>query len=182
MTCRFEGAPPDAKPELPAGALFSIDVATAETNPANAVKGKVPGECAPVRLSLAPDGHAAWVSNRGSNSVTLFDVAKIDRGDASAKTASIAVGSNPVAITATNDGRYVLVGLTNRFGSGGTKNGSLAVIDAHTNSVVGTIPSGLFPREFSHGAGTTIFLSNNRSDSVTVYDERRIAELIQPKS
>lgn len=177
--CRPEGAPPDEKLDRPPGAIFSIDVATGQTNPSAAVKAKLPDECSPVRLAITPDGRFAWVSNRASGTATLFDLAKLDRGEADSKIANVRVGSNPVAIAVTSDGRYVLVGITNRFGVGGTTSGSLTVIDANSHTVVGTIATGLFPREFSHGVGSTLFLSNNRSDSVTVYDDGRVSQLIQ---
>jgi DNA-binding beta-propeller fold protein YncE len=172
--CKEEGAPADAKPVQPGGTIFSIDVATAVTNPAAAVKGKVAAECSPVRLSMTPDGASAWVSNRGSNTASLFDLAQVDASNNAALVTSVAVGSNPVAIAVTRDGRYVLVGNTNRFGTGGTNAGSISVIDAQTHHVVGTMKAGLFPRQFSQGIGTTLFLANNRSDTVTVIDESRL--------
>ena len=68
------------------------------------------------------------------------------------------MGSNPVPVAVTRDGRYVLVGITNRFGSGGTTAGRVVVIDNHTTRIVGSIPVGKFPREFSYGREPTLFL------------------------
>ncbi|MGA8534946.1 MAG: hypothetical protein WB615_12635 [Candidatus Tumulicola sp.] len=180
--CKPEGSPPNTPLERQPGAIFAIDVAKAERDPARAVQGKVPGECSPVRMDLSSDGTFAWVTNRGSDSVSLFDTAQIVASNPAAKLVSIPVGSNPVALAVTRDDRYVLAGITNRFGPGGTNAGHLAVIDAHKRSLVGTIPTGEFPRQFSRGVGTTLFLANNRSDSITVLDESKIATLVRPES
>jgi DNA-binding beta-propeller fold protein YncE len=90
----------------------------------------------------------------------------------------ITVGSNPVPVAVTRDGRYVLIGITNRFGSGGTTAGRIVVVDNHTARIVGSIPVGKFPRDFSYGRAPTLFLSNNRSDSITVFNENLIPSLI----
>jgi YVTN family beta-propeller protein len=177
--CKPEGSPAGTAPDRPAGAIITVDVAKAETTPDRSVVSKIPSDCSPVRMALSPDGTTAWVTNRGSNTVTAFDTAKLIAGDASARTATIPVGSNPVAIAATSDGRYVLTGNTNRFSSGGTTGGSISVIDTATKTVVGTLPAGLFPREFSHGNGTTLFLANYRSNLITVFDSSRLTELLK---
>lgn len=178
IACREEGAPADAKLELPPGVVFSVDVATAETQPSASILGKVATDCAAVRLSLSPDGRLAWVTNRGSNTLTLLDTTAIGQSLRSAHVASISVGSNPVPVLATSDGRYVLVGNTNRFGPGGTARGTISVVDARDRRAIASLPAGIFPREFDRGVGSTVFLSNNRSDSVTVFDDRTIAECV----
>lgn len=175
ISCREEGAAVDRKPELPPGVVFGVDVAKAETQPSSSILGKAATDCAAVRLSLSPDGHLAWVTNRGSNTVTLLDTAAIGDLSRTARVATIPVGSNPVPVLATSDGRYVLVGNTNRFGAGGASEGTISVIDVHDRRAVASLNAGIFPREFDRGVGTAVFLSNNRSDSVTVFDDRTIA-------
>jgi YVTN family beta-propeller protein len=175
ISCREEGAPADTKPELPPGVVFSVDVAKAETQPSSSILGKAATDCATVRLSLSPDGRLAWVTNRGSNTLTLLDTTAIGQSNEAARLANISVGSNPVPVLATSDGRYVLVGNTNRFGAGGTAQGTISVIDVHDRRTIASLDAGTFPREFDRGVGTTVFLSNNRSDSVTIFDDRTIA-------
>jgi YVTN family beta-propeller protein len=179
VKCKPEGSQPGAAPENPAGAIITIDVAKAQSVPNQSVISKVPSDCSPVRMALSPDGATAWVTNRASNTVTAFDTAKLVAGDETARIATIPVGSNPVGIGITSDGRYVLAGNTNRFGPGGATNGSISVIDTARKTVVGTLPAGLFPREFSTGTGTTLFLANYRSDTITVFDTSRFAELLK---
>lgn len=178
ISCREEGAPADAKPERPPGVVLSIDVAKAETEPGSSVVGKAATDCAAVRLSLSPDGRLAWVTNRGSNTLTLLDTSAIGQSTGAARLANISVGSNPVPVLATSDDRYVLVGNTNRFGPGGTAQGTVSVVDAHDRRTIASLGAGVFPREFDRGVGTTVFLSNNRSDSVTVFDDRTIADCV----
>ena len=110
-------------------------------------------------MALVPGSHLAWVTNRASGSVSLFDLAKLVDDPKSSRLKDIIVGSNPVPVAVTRDGRYVLVGITNRFGSGGTTAGRVVVIDNHTTRIVGSIPVGKFPREFSYGREPTLFLT-----------------------
>lgn len=179
VICRPEGSKPDRAPEDPAGAIITIDVAKATVDPANSVVSKVPSDCAPVRMTLSPDGRTAWVTNRASNSVTAFDTAKLIAGDQNARIATIPVGSNPVGIGITSDGRYALAGITNRFGPGGTNAGSIDVIDTAQKRVVGKLPAGLFPRQFTSGTGTLLLLANYRSNRISVFDTSRLAELLK---
>lgn len=179
LICKREGGPADAAPQNSAGAIITIDVEKARSNPATAVVSRVASDCNTVRLALSPDGTVVWASNRGSDTVTAFSTAKLVAAAPDARIATIKVGSNPVGIATTADGRYVLVGNTNRFGPGGTATGSLSVIDARAMRVVGSVPAGRFPREFTPGSQSTIFLANYGSNSVTVFDGARIGELIR---
>ncbi|HET6276704.1 MAG TPA: hypothetical protein VFE16_12310 [Candidatus Cybelea sp.] len=176
--CRPEGAPQTDPPTNPAGAIITIDVQKAESDPEHSIVSEEPADCSPVRMSMSPDGATLWVSNRASNTVTEFTTEALIARSEHARIATIAVGSNPVPILASRDGRYVLVGETNRFGPGGTGAGVIAVIDATSKKVVGSIPVGTFPREFSYGVGATIFLANYRSNSLTIFDAARIADLV----
>jgi DNA-binding beta-propeller fold protein YncE len=177
-SCRQEGAPASSELSIPAGAIVTIDTVKAQTNPASSVVAKVPADCSPVRMSLSPDGSTAWVTNRGSNTLTGFSTKGLIAGASDARLATIEVGSNPVAVWATGDGKYVLVGNTNRFGTGGTTSGTVSIVEVAKKSVVATIAAGEFPREFSPGFGTTLFLSNYRSNSLTVFDESRLDGLV----
>jgi DNA-binding beta-propeller fold protein YncE len=179
--CRHEGAGAGAAIALPPGVIFAIDVARAETDPAQAVVGRIPGACSPVRMAIAPDGRTVYVTNRNSNSVTAYSTAVLVAGRANALTSTVPVGPGPVAIAATADGRYVLAASANRFAPSGPPNGTISVISTKTMTVVGTIPTGVFPREFSSGAGSMLFLANNRSDTITVFDTSRMPELLAPR-
>ena len=126
-TCKPEG---DAGGDMdPQGAVVTIDVAKAERNPGNAIVSSAPAACHPVRASLSPDGATLWVTARGSNAVSAFSTSKLLAGDSTAQIATIPVGTAPVPIVATPDGRYVLAGNSDRFG-GPNKNQDLTIIHA----------------------------------------------------
>jgi DNA-binding beta-propeller fold protein YncE len=178
-TCKPEGGG-GGDLEAP-GAVVTIDVTKAERDPANAIVSSVPAACHPVRASLSPDGATLWVTARGSNAVLAFSTGKLLAGDATAQIASIPVGTSPVPIIVTPDGRYVLAGNSDRFGAGQAKNQELSVIDARTNSVVGRIAVGAFPRQFNvTRSGSTIVLSNYGSGTITVIDPAAIPSLMKP--
>jgi DNA-binding beta-propeller fold protein YncE len=179
-SCHQEGVGSSAARPRPAGAVITIDVAKAEVAPENAVVGRVRADCSPVRLSLTPDGATAWVTNRESGTLIGFSTAQLISGSADARLTTITVGSNPVPVAVTQDGRYVLAGATNRFGPGGAAPGKLVVVDAAQKRVVGEISVGRFPRELAV-SGNNVLLSNNRSDTITVFDASRLQEILSPK-
>lgn len=180
--CRQEGAPTTEKPSNPPGVIITVDVIKAQVDPANSVIAKTSSDCSPVRMSLSPDGLTAWVTNRASDTLIAFSTKRLIAGDSDARIATIAVGSNPVAVAASNDGKYVLVANSNRFGAGGTTSGTVSIIAVAQRAVVGTIVVGRFPREFSRGLGSTLFLANYRSNSLTIFDESRLNELVTNKT
>ena len=179
-TCKTEGmSGADAKDEAP-GAIVTIDVAKAQTDPKSSVVSRVPAGCHPVRAALSPDGQTLWVTARASNAVLAFSTAKLIAGDQNAKTAEVVVGAAPVPVIVTPDGRYVLVGNSNRFGQGTAGNQSVAVIDTRTASVVGSFAVGKFPREFTRTrSGSAIFLSNYDSHTLSVIRPSAIPALLK---
>jgi DNA-binding beta-propeller fold protein YncE len=180
--CREESMPTTEETSNPPGAIITVDVRKAQVNPANSVIAKTSSDCSPVRMSLSPDGLTVWVTNRASDTLTAFSTRRLIAGDSDARIATIAVGSKPVAVAASRDGKYVLVGNSNRFVAGGTASGTVSIVDVAQKAVVGTIAVGRFPREFSAGLGTTLFLANYRSNTLTIFDESRLSQLVTKKS
>jgi DNA-binding beta-propeller fold protein YncE len=180
-TCKPEGRPrPGAADESP-GSVVTIDVAKAVGDPDHAIVSDVVAGCHPVRAALTPDGATLWVSARASNAVLAFSTAKLLAGDASAKLAEVAVGAAPVPVYVTPDGTYVLAGNSNRFGQGRAGDQEAVVIDTRSNAVAGRFHVGKFPRQFTQTrSGSTIFLSNYGSNTVTVIDPKAIASIMKP--
>jgi YVTN family beta-propeller protein len=56
--------------------------------------------------------------------------------------------------------------------------GTVSIVDVAKKSVAATIAVGQFPREFSPGFGSTLFLANYRSNSLTVFDQSRLDRLV----
>ena len=103
----------------------------------------------------------AYVTNGGSNTVTILDVVNLRRDR------EIPVGDNPtgVAISLTRNEVYVVnSGLA-------TGNGSVSVIDAQTNAVTATIPVHRQPYFIDVAAdGHRAYIANSGSNNVSVLD------------
>jgi DNA-binding beta-propeller fold protein YncE len=176
-TCRPEGG--GAGEKTAPGAIVTLDVAKTISDPAHAIVSNVAAGCHPVRAALSPDGATLWVTARGDDAVLAFSTAKLVAGAPGAQIGRIAVGTAPVPVVVTPDGRYVLAGNSNRFATG-AGNQAITVIDPATRRVVGQIPAGAFPRQFAMTrSGSTIFLCNYGSNSVTVIDPTAIAGAIR---
>lgn len=112
----------------------------------------------------------AYVTNGGSGTVSVIDVVnvRLDR--------DLAVGQNPVAVTAsaTRNEVYVV--------NSGTRGdvGSISVIDAEHNTVVATIPLHRQPVSIDlDPAGNIAYVANSGSNSVSVVDLRARREIAQ---
>jgi DNA-binding beta-propeller fold protein YncE len=174
--CKMGGAP--TAPSVERGIVYTVDVAKAETDPAHSVISKTLAGCSPVRLAIAPDGSVVWVTNRSSNDVRTFSTAKLIAGAPDALVQTVAVGANPVPVAVTRDGRYVLVGNTNRFGANAGRPQTVSIVATDRGKAIGSIAVGVFPREFQHGSGTTLFLANYGSSMLTVFNTARLMELL----
>jgi YVTN family beta-propeller protein len=103
----------------------------------------------------------AYVTNGGSNTVSVFDVVnlRLDR--------QLQVGQNPTGVTANRKRNEVYV--VNTGASGG--NGSVSVIDTGKNAVAATIPVRKQPYFIDvDPAGDIAYVANAGSDSVSVID------------
>ena len=181
IECKPEGADPaTAQPRFPQGAIIVVDVGRAATDPANSVAARVPAGCSPVRLAISPDGSRAYVTARNSNALLAFDTAKFRTDAAAARVGTVPVGSSPVGVAVVNKGRQVVVSNSNRFARDQTERQTLTVIDAArvgqgAAAVQGSVPAGLFPREFGRSPdGQTLFVSNYISSELEVIDLKRM--------
>src|SRR5262249_44182301 len=92
----------------------------------------------------------------------------------------IPVGSSPVGIGVTADGK-VIATHSNRFAKDQTARQELTVIDGARAgegkaAVLGTIPAGVFPREVGISPdGKTLFVGNFLSSELEVIDLARLA-------
>ncbi|HEX4321476.1 MAG TPA: YncE family protein [Acidobacteriaceae bacterium] len=103
----------------------------------------------------------AYVSNGGSNTVSVYDVVhvRLDR--------EIQVGQNPSGVTA-NPRRNEIYVVNSGLAQG---NGSISVIDAEKNAVVATIPVHRQPYFLDVNAtGNLAYVANSGSNSVSVID------------
>jgi len=178
--CPREGAAADTTPVNPRGAILVVDVARSLTDAPHSVIAAVGAGCNPVRLVLSPAGDRAYVSARNSNALLVFDRVKLLDDPGHSLIATVPVGTAPVGIAVVDSGRAIIVTNSNRFGgTGAADKPSLSVIDASkigdgAGAVIGSIPSGDFPREMRVTSdGTTLVLTNFASHSVELIDLRR---------
>ena len=170
--CTAEAQPKAAA--VPEGAVVVIDVSSAKLDPANSVVALVPAGCSPVRMAISPSGDRVYVTARSSNLLLAFDTAKLLSDPQHARIASAPVGPAPVPVAVFNQGKYIVVGNSNRFAADQSKPQQLDVLTADPLQVVGHIPAGAFPRETSFSPdGNTLFLTNFSSDSLQVIDLKR---------
>ncbi|MDT7642065.1 MAG: hypothetical protein QOC83_6353 [Pseudonocardiales bacterium] len=142
------GTAPASTPALSSPGLSAPPpVNTPPAIPALAVAGAVPVGLQPGRVAITPDGRHAYVTNNGSNDVSVIDTVS------NAVTATVVVGHQPanVAITPNGGAAYV----TN-YGSG-----TVSVIDTARNSVTATIPVAATPAAVAISPdGSSAYLTN----------------------
>src|SRR5262245_12771149 len=132
--------------------------------------------------SIAEANHTkVYVANQGSNTVTVIDdqrVSPMTKAHASqtpgaerarvadqdfAVVATIAVGSNPIAVGMSADGTLAYVANLN--------SNSLSIIDTESDQVIGTVSAGPTPRDVDATPdGRYLLVVNQSTNSVTVLD------------
>lgn len=156
-------------PAMYEGALLVVDAARAETDPASCVLARVPAGCWPDRVVLSPDGATAYVSHRGSDTVTAFDAGKLATDPANAAAGEYPVGPAPVGLIAIDGGRRLLVANSNQFATG-QPDSTLTILDttqpAGPSAAVGSIPTGSFPRELGMLPDGTVIVTNYISSTL----------------
>jgi DNA-binding beta-propeller fold protein YncE len=187
IICKPEGEDPaTAKPEYPAGAIIVVDVEHAKSDPSKSIVSSVPAGCNPVRLAISPVGDRVYVTARNSNSLMAFDTNALRKDTANALVGTVPVGTSPVGVAVVNEGKLVVVSNSNRFSNDRKARQTLSVIDAAKvgngeSALVGSIPAGVFPREFGQSPdGRTLFVSNYVSNELEVIDLNRLP-LDKPK-
>jgi DNA-binding beta-propeller fold protein YncE len=182
IDCKPEGEDPaKTTPQYPQGAIIVVDVARAETDPANSVVARVPAGCSPVRLAITPAGDRVFVTARNSNALLAFDSDKLRSDSAHALIGTVPVGSSPVGVASINGGKHVLVTNSNRFSADRAARQTLTVIDAAKvaagqSAVIKNLPAGAFPREFGRSPdGRTVFVANYNSNEIQVIDLDRLS-------
>ena len=105
-----------------------------------------------------------WVTARGSDALLGFSAAALLGHPSRALRADVRVGEAPVGLAVVNQGRQIVVADSDRFN---TPNATpaLTVVDVaaalrHSTAVVGSIPTGLFPREFSLESNGTLLVGD----------------------
>lgn len=188
IACKPEGADPaTAKEKYPQGAIIVVDVIRAQTDPAHSIVANIPAGCSPVRMAISPSGERVYVTARNSNSLLAFDTNAMRSDSEHAQVGKVPVGSSPVGVAVVNDGKWVLVTNSNRFAGDQTARQTLTVIDAARvaegqAALMGSVPAGIFPREFGQSPDRkTLFVANYNSSELEVIDLNRLKDASAPK-
>jgi DNA-binding beta-propeller fold protein YncE len=159
------------------GMVTVIDTAVAETDPAKAVKARVPAGCAPVRVIASGDGQTVWVTSRDSDALLGFSAARLVSDPAHALKAQVDVGTAPIGETlaSVNGQARILVADSNlNLKPGAVAN--VAVIDPakalrRVPSLLGYVSTGTIPRQFTiQPDGRTALVTNNGSGQLQAID------------
>ena len=137
-----------------AGAVWVIDAAT------DAVVAKVPVGKHPAHVVVASDGHTAYITNGGDNTVSLVDTA------AGRVIGVVPVGASPHGLRITPDGKQVWVA--------NLKGGTVSVIDTESRKQVAQIAAGKGPAQVG-------FTPDGRFGFVSLSEENKVA-VIDPAS
>jgi len=157
------------------GTLTVINLPLAETDPAGSVVTSVDAGCGAVRVITSADGSDVWVTARESDALLLFSASALQNNPANALVTWILVGEAPVDMALADQGTRLLVANSNRFNVQGEE-ADIGVVNVAAAAAgqpveVGTIMSGLFPRQFALEAnGKTLLVSNYASDQVEAVD------------
>jgi DNA-binding beta-propeller fold protein YncE len=157
------------------GSLSVINVATAETDPAHSVVNTVDAGCNPVRVIASADGKYVWVTARASDALLVFSAAALPSGTAAGALLTwIQVRSAPVGLAFAGQGQFIVVADSDRFNVQG-QSPDLAVVNvakvlAGQPALIGTITSGVFPRELSLEANGATMLATNFGGTTPPYN------------
>ncbi|WP_438309488.1 IPT/TIG domain-containing protein [Streptomyces sp. HUAS TT3] len=117
--------------------------------------GTIPVGPAPHSAAMRPDGLRAYVTNSGSNTLSVIDTA------ADVVATTIAVGAGPWAAAVTPDGRYLYVTMPG--------SGTVAVVSTATDTLVTTISGLNAPRGLAVTPdGTHLYVANSGANTVSV--------------
>ncbi|MFI7166554.1 YncE family protein [Rhodococcus erythropolis] len=147
-------------------AAFAVTAFVAAAGPASAdtVTATVPVGVSPGGVAISPDGGRAYVTNLGSDSVSVIDTGT------NTVAATVPVGGSPVGVAITPDGGHAYV--TN-LGSN-----SVSVIETATNTVAATVPVGGSPAGVAISPdGGRAYVTNLGSNSVSVIEIEQSATL-----
>ena len=144
--------------------LLTLSLSIAGVTAAKANSGSSPSVVAtiavgdkPEQVAVNPAGILVYVTNFGSDSVSVFDTAS------NTVTATITGFSGPAGVVVNPAGTYAYV--TNFDGN------SVSVFNTATNTVTATIVVGANPEWVAvNPAGTLVYVSNNSGNSVSVID------------
>jgi YVTN family beta-propeller protein len=125
---------------------------------ADAVGSTIHVGSTPQGVAFSPSGSTAYVTNSGSNTVSVI---KVSSGTVSS---TVHVGSDPIAVAFSPDGASAYVVDSAAIGA-------VTVINVATHTVSSTIPVGSFPMDVAFTPnGAKAYVTNSSDDTVSAID------------
>jgi YVTN family beta-propeller protein len=148
--------------------MFTINATTgALTSIGTIAAGIIAAEPDPISMAVDPAGKFAYVTNSGSNDVSMYTIDATT--GALTFIGSIAAGTDPVSIAVDPAGKFAYVANWTYDTDGSV---SMYTIDATTGGLtpIGTIATGLSPTSIAiHPSGKFAYVTNSGSNSVSMY-------------
>jgi DNA-binding beta-propeller fold protein YncE len=157
------------------GALSIVDVRTATTHTAKAVRRTVTAGCGPSRVVASADGQHVWVTAGNSNALLGFAAAKLLSDPGHALVARQTVGAVPLGLILVKHGTRIVIADSNKSGIRGSAP-DLAVVSvpqvlAHRPALLGYLATGQQPRQFAVlPGGGTLLVTNTGSSQLQSVD------------
>jgi serine/threonine protein kinase len=148
-----------------AGILSVVNLAKAEVNPAKSVVSTAAAGCSPVRVIVSANGADVWVTARESDALLGFSAAKLRTDPKHALIARVDVGAGPIGLTFVDQGKRIVVANSNLKNLPGAVS-SLSVVStsaalAGKPALLGTVKSGVLPRQFAIEGGSLLVTNTN---------------------
>lgn len=166
---------PQGQPH-PEGLLLRIDLARADSEPAQAITGVLPVGCNPVRVALSPSGQDIWVSVRGDGALWRLQASEWSGDNTHLHIQRYAVGPSPIGVAVRGDDAQVWTAVSDRFGK--PNQGLLAGVayrPGQPDAEVRVMKTGhvAYPREL-------VFLHDQRTLAATLFEASAVAFVLSP--
>jgi serine/threonine protein kinase/DNA-binding beta-propeller fold protein YncE len=161
------------------GRLYLVDMATAGTDPQQALVSSAAAGCAPARVIVSGDGKYVWVTDRDSNALVAFSAAALAAKARNPLVANIAVGQTPIGLSLVNGGQQIVVADANTRDVQNADN--LALVSTQlallrkSGALSGFIPTGQQPRDLAlEPDGKTLLSTDTKSGQLLAIDVRSL--------
>jgi DNA-binding beta-propeller fold protein YncE len=161
------------------GRLYLVDMATAGTDPQQALVSSAAAGCAPARVIVSGDGKYVWVTDRDSNALVAFSAAALAAKARNPLVANVAVGQTPIGLSLVNGGQQIVVADANTRDVQNADN--LALVSTQlallrkSGALSGFIPTGQQPRDLAlEPDGKTLLSTDTKSGQLLAIDVRSL--------
>jgi serine/threonine protein kinase/DNA-binding beta-propeller fold protein YncE len=161
------------------GRLYLVDMATAGTDPQQALVSSAAAGCAPARVIVSGDGQYVWVTDRDSNALVAFSAAALAAKARNPLVAKVAVGQTPIGLSFIQGGRQIVVADANTRGVPNADNLALVstqlALQHPSGALSGFIPTGQQPRDLAlEPDGKTLLSTDTKSGQLLAIDVRSL--------